>query len=89
MSRSVETAEAEMLSSKDDITGVGFIVLNLEDLFTASMKFLGKGGIGTLYKAVLEQSIVVIVKEEWFLLELFTSNSKDDTSKLLYSSPWH
>ncbi|PON39693.1 Rax [Parasponia andersonii] len=75
-SRSLEVAEAGTSSSKDDITGGsmeternrlvffegGIYSFDLEDLLRASAEVLGKGSVGTSYKAVLEQGITVVVK---------------------------
>ncbi|KAM6584482.1 hypothetical protein CsatB_011484 [Cannabis sativa] len=69
-------AEAGTSSSKDDITGEsteaernrlvffdgGIYSFDLEDLLRASAEVLGKGSVGTSYKAVLEQGITVVVK---------------------------
>ncbi|CAN6564235.1 unnamed protein product [Malus baccata var. baccata] len=73
--RSVET-EAGTSSSKDDITGGsteaernklvffngGVYSFDLEDLLRASAEVLGKGSVGTSYKAVLEEGTTVVVK---------------------------
>ena len=69
-------AEAGTSSSKDDITGEsteternrlvffegGIYSFDLEDLLRASAEVLGKGSVGTSYKAVLEQGTTVVVK---------------------------
>ncbi|XP_062090682.1 probable inactive receptor kinase At2g26730 [Humulus lupulus] len=69
-------AEPGTSSSKDDITGEsteaernrlvffdgGIYSFDLEDLLRASAEVLGKGSVGTSYKAVLEQGITVVVK---------------------------
>uniref|UniRef100_A0A2P2JCX9 Putative inactive receptor kinase At2g26730 n=1 Tax=Rhizophora mucronata TaxID=61149 RepID=A0A2P2JCX9_RHIMU len=69
-------AEAGTSSSKDDITGgsmeaernkLVFLVggvysFDLEDLLRASAEVLGKGSVGTSYKAVLEEGTTVVVK---------------------------
>ncbi|CAL0307142.1 unnamed protein product [Lupinus luteus] len=74
--RSVPTAEAGTSSSKDDITGGsmeternklvflegGIYNFDLEDLLRASAEVLGKGSVGTSYKAVLEEGTTVVVK---------------------------
>ncbi|KAL6958706.1 hypothetical protein U1Q18_044701 [Sarracenia purpurea var. burkii] len=63
-------------SSKDDITGGsaegernklvffndGVYSFDLEDLLRASAEVLGKGSVGTSYKAVLEEGTTVVVK---------------------------
>ncbi|KAL8189638.1 hypothetical protein R6Q57_029204 [Mikania cordata] len=63
-------------SSKDDITGAstegernklvffdgGVYSFDLEDLLRASAEVLGKGSVGTSYKAVLEEGTTVVVK---------------------------
>ncbi|KAI4334783.1 hypothetical protein L6164_013493 [Bauhinia variegata] len=68
--------EAGTSSSKDDITGGsveaernklvffegGIYNFNLEDLLRASAEILGKGSVGTSYKAVLEEGTTVVVK---------------------------
>nr|XP_043623521.1 probable inactive receptor kinase At2g26730 [Erigeron canadensis] len=68
--------EAGTSSSKDDITGVsndgernklvflegGIFSFDLEDLLRASAEVLGKGSVGTSYKAVLEEGTTVVVK---------------------------
>ncbi|KAI3714752.1 hypothetical protein L6452_21711 [Arctium lappa] len=73
-SRSV--AEAGTSSSKDDLTGAsaegernklvffdgGIYSFDLEDLLRASAEVLGKGSVGTSYKAVLEEGTTVVVK---------------------------
>lgn len=70
------TAEAGTSSSKDDITGGsaevernklvffegGGYSFDLEDLLRASAEVLGKGSVGTSYKAVLEEGTTVVVK---------------------------
>ncbi|XP_050383651.1 probable inactive receptor kinase At2g26730 [Argentina anserina] len=74
--RSVPAAEAGTSSSKDDITGAsteaernklvffdgGVYSFDLEDLLRASAEVLGKGSVGTSYKAVLEEGTTVVVK---------------------------
>ncbi|KAL6226424.1 hypothetical protein ACLB2K_000386 [Fragaria x ananassa] len=74
--RSVPAAEAGTSSSKDDITGTsteaernklvffngGIYSFDLEDLLRASAEVLGKGSVGTSYKAVLEEGTTVVVK---------------------------
>lgn len=69
-------AEAGTSSSKDDITGGsageernkliffdgGGYSFDLEDLLRASAEVLGKGSVGTSYKAVLEEGTTVVVK---------------------------
>ncbi|KAG6428486.1 hypothetical protein SASPL_112738 [Salvia splendens] len=70
-------AEIGTSSSKDDITGVsgeggernklvffqgGVLSFDLEDLLRASAEVLGKGSVGTSYKAVLEEGTTVVVK---------------------------
>ncbi|KAI5320505.1 hypothetical protein L3X38_040213 [Prunus dulcis] len=74
--RSVAVAEAGTSSSKDDITGGsteaernklvffdgGVYSFDLEDLLRASAEVLGKGSVGTSYKAVLEEGTTVVVK---------------------------
>ncbi|WCJ29716.1 Leucine-rich repeat protein kinase family protein [Euphorbia peplus] len=74
-SRSVPV-EAGTSSSKDDITGGsteaernklvflegGIYSFDLEDLLRASAEVLGKGSVGTSYKAVLEEGTTVVVK---------------------------
>ncbi|KAB1209195.1 hypothetical protein CJ030_MR6G015621 [Morella rubra] len=69
-------AEAGTSSSKDDITGAsieternklvffdgGVYSFDLEDLLRASAEVLGKGSVGTSYKAVLEEGTTVVVK---------------------------
>ncbi|KAK4479171.1 hypothetical protein RD792_014682 [Penstemon davidsonii] len=69
-------AEAGTSSSKDDITGGsvegdrhklvffegGRYSFDLEDLLRASAEVLGKGSVGTSYKAVLEEGTTVVVK---------------------------
>ncbi|KAL6223960.1 hypothetical protein ACLB2K_002817 [Fragaria x ananassa] len=74
--RSVAAAEAGTSSSKDDITGAsteaernklvffdgGIYSFDLEDLLRASAEVLGKGSVGTSYKAVLEEGTTVVVK---------------------------
>lgn len=69
--------EAGTSSSKDDITGGsaeggernkliffhgGGYNFDLEDLLRASAEVLGKGSVGTSYKAVLEEGTTVVVK---------------------------
>ncbi|CAN1216539.1 Probable inactive receptor kinase At2g26730 [Linum perenne] len=68
--------EAGTSSSKDDITGAsadvernklvffegGIYSFDLEDLLRASAEVLGKGSVGTSYKAVLEDGTTVVVK---------------------------
>ncbi|KAI3814589.1 hypothetical protein L1987_14229 [Smallanthus sonchifolius] len=63
-------------SEKDDMTGVstdggrnklvffegGIYGFDLEDLLRASAEVLGKGSVGTSYKAVLEEGTMVVVK---------------------------
>lgn len=76
--RSVAGAVAETgtSSSKDDVTGAGegernnklvffeggIYNFDLEDLLRASAEVLGKGSVGTSYKAVLEEGTTVVVK---------------------------
>ncbi|KAI8024534.1 putative inactive receptor kinase [Camellia lanceoleosa] len=74
--RSAAVAEAGTSSSKDDITGGsgegernklvffqgGIYSFDLEDLLRASAEVLGKGSVGTSYKAVLEEGTTVVVK---------------------------
>ncbi|CAL0325728.1 unnamed protein product [Lupinus luteus] len=74
--RSIPTAEAGTSSSKDDITGGsaeaernklvflegGIYSFDLEDLLRASAEVLGKGSVGTSYKALLEEGTTVVVK---------------------------
>ncbi|KAJ0091544.1 hypothetical protein Patl1_13166 [Pistacia atlantica] len=74
-SRAMAT-EAGTSSSKDDITGGsaeaernklvffegGIYSFDLEDLLRASAEVLGKGSVGTSYKAVLEEGTTVVVK---------------------------
>ncbi|KAE8675903.1 putative inactive receptor kinase [Hibiscus syriacus] len=74
--RAVQPAEAGTSSSKDDITGAstegernklvffegGVYSFDLEDLLRASAEVLGKGSVGTSYKAVLEEGTTVVVK---------------------------
>ena len=69
-------AEGGTSSSKEDITGSaevaernklvfvegGVYGFNLEDLLRASAEVLGKGSVGTSYKAVLEEGTTVVVK---------------------------
>uniref|UniRef100_A0A5B6ZU81 Protein kinase domain-containing protein n=1 Tax=Davidia involucrata TaxID=16924 RepID=A0A5B6ZU81_DAVIN len=69
-------AETGTSSSKDDVTGVsgegernklvffdgGIYNFDLEDLLRASAEVLGKGSVGTSYKAVLEEGTTVVVK---------------------------
>ncbi|CAI9780383.1 unnamed protein product [Fraxinus pennsylvanica] len=68
--------EADTSSSKDDIAGgsaevernklvflnAGAYSFDLEDLLRASAEVLGKGSVGTSYKAVLEEGSIVVVK---------------------------
>nr|GMC65258.1 probable inactive receptor kinase At2g26730 [Ipomoea batatas] len=68
--------EAGTSSSKDDVTGGsmegernklvffdgGGYSFDLEDLLRASAEVLGKGSVGTSYKAVLEEGTTVVVK---------------------------
>ncbi|XP_050204196.1 probable inactive receptor kinase At2g26730 [Mercurialis annua] len=70
------SVEAGTSSSKDDITGAsteaernklvffdgGIYSFDLEDLLRASAEVLGKGSVGTSYKAVLEEGTTVVVK---------------------------
>ncbi|KAK8486123.1 hypothetical protein V6N12_000949 [Hibiscus sabdariffa] len=74
--RAVPPAEAGTSSSKDDLTGAstegernklvffggGVYNFDLEDLLRASAEVLGKGSVGTSYKAVLEEGTTVVVK---------------------------
>ncbi|CAI0629060.1 unnamed protein product [Linum tenue] len=74
--RSVPVDAAGTSSSKDDITGGsadaernklvffdgGVYSFDLEDLLRASAEVLGKGSVGTSYKAVLEDGTTVVVK---------------------------
>ncbi|KAK8595647.1 hypothetical protein V6N13_000347 [Hibiscus sabdariffa] len=74
--RDIPTAEVGTSSSKDEITGAsaegernklvffagGVYSFDLEDLLRASAEVLGKGSVGTSYKAVLEEGITVVVK---------------------------
>ncbi|GAV65506.1 LRR_1 domain-containing protein/Pkinase_Tyr domain-containing protein/LRRNT_2 domain-containing protein/LRR_8 domain-containing protein [Cephalotus follicularis] len=74
--RAVGSTEAGTSSSKDDITGGsaeaernklvffegGVYSFDLEDLLRASAEVLGKGSVGTSYKAVLEEGTTVVVK---------------------------
>ncbi|XWS17196.1 hypothetical protein CRYUN_Cryun33cG0047700 [Craigia yunnanensis] len=74
--RAVPPAEVGTSSSKDDITGGstegernklvffdgGVYNFDLEDLLRASAEVLGKGSVGTSYKAVLEEGTTVVVK---------------------------
>ncbi|KAI4379439.1 hypothetical protein MLD38_005739 [Melastoma candidum] len=75
--RSIPVAEAGTSSSRDDITGGsieaaernklvflegGIYSFDLEDLLRASAEVLGKGSVGTSYKAVLEEGTTVVVK---------------------------
>ncbi|KAA8535021.1 hypothetical protein F0562_030024 [Nyssa sinensis] len=69
-------AETGTSSSKDDVTGGsaegernklvffdgGIYSFDLEDLLRASAEVLGKGSVGTSYKAVLEEGTTVVVK---------------------------
>lgn len=73
---STAAAEAGTSSSKEDITGGsteaernklvffegGIYSFDLEDLLRASAEVLGKGSVGTSYKAVLEEGTTVVVK---------------------------
>lgn len=75
VTRSV-VAETGTSSSKDDIAGGsaeaernklvffegGVYSFDLEDLLRASAEVLGKGSVGTSYKAVLEEGTTVVVK---------------------------
>lgn len=75
VTRSV-VAETGTSSSKDEITGGsaeaernklvffegGVYSFDLEDLLRASAEVLGKGSVGTSYKAVLEEGTTVVVK---------------------------
>lgn len=77
-SRAVPAAEAGTSSSKEDMTGSaeavaernklvflegsGVYSFDLEDLLRASAEVLGKGSMGTCYKAVLEDGTTVVVK---------------------------
>jgi hypothetical protein len=70
------SAEAGTSSSKEDITGGSIeaernklvffegavYTFDLEDLLRASAEVLGKGSVGTSYKAVLEEGTTVVVK---------------------------
>ncbi|XP_059635005.1 probable inactive receptor kinase At2g26730 [Cornus florida] len=72
----VAVAEAGTSSSKEDVTGgsaeaernklvfldSGIYSFDLEDLLRASAEVLGKGSVGTSYKAVLEEGTTVVVK---------------------------
>ncbi|PPD72706.1 hypothetical protein GOBAR_DD30390 [Gossypium barbadense] len=74
--RAAPPAEAGTSSSKDDVTGgsiereknklvffeSGVYSFDLEDLLRASAEVLGKGSVGTSYKAVLEEGTAVVVK---------------------------
>ncbi|MBA0597480.1 hypothetical protein Gorai_007284, partial [Gossypium raimondii] len=75
--RDVPSAEAGTSSSKDEIIGGsstegernklvffegGIYSFDLEDLLRASAEVLGKGSVGTSYKAVLEEGTTVVVK---------------------------
>ncbi|TYI17129.1 hypothetical protein ES332_A07G002700v1 [Gossypium tomentosum] len=74
--RAAPPAEAGTSSSKDDLTGgsierernklvffeSGVYSFDLEDLLRASAEVLGKGSVGTSYKAVLEEGTAVVVK---------------------------
>eukprot|EP00256_Glycine_max_P061629 XP_014630879.1 LOW QUALITY PROTEIN: probable inactive receptor kinase At2g26730 [Glycine max] len=74
--RAAAPAEAGTSSSKEDITGGsaeaernklvffegGIYSFDLEDLLRASAEVLGKGSVGTSYKAVLEEGTTVVVK---------------------------
>ncbi|KAK9149949.1 hypothetical protein Syun_008258 [Stephania yunnanensis] len=55
---SATTASPEMLRTHD----VGIYSFDLEDLLRASVEVLGKGSVGTSYKAVLEEGTTVVVK---------------------------
>lgn len=71
-----EAAGGGTSSSKDDLTGAsaeaernklvffegGGYSFDLEDLLRASAEVLGKGSVGTSYKAVLEEGTTVVVK---------------------------
>ncbi|KAL5572732.1 hypothetical protein UlMin_022329 [Ulmus minor] len=86
--------EAGTSSSKDDITGEsaeaernrlvffegGIYSFDLEDLLRASAEVLGKGSVGTSYKAVLEQGITVVVKR---LKDVVVSKKEFDTQMQL------
>lgn len=73
----VAAGEVGTSSSKDDVTGAsaegaernklvffqgGVYSFDLEDLLRASAEVLGKGSVGTSYKAVLEEGTTVVVK---------------------------
>lgn len=75
--RAAPAAEVGTSSSKDDVTGGsaeaaernklvffegGIYSFDLEDLLRASAEVLGKGAVGTSYKAVLEEGTTVVVK---------------------------
>ncbi|CAI0389773.1 unnamed protein product [Linum tenue] len=74
--RSIPLEAGGTSSSKDDITGGsaeaernklvffegGVYSFDLEDLLRASAEVLGKGSVGTSYKAVLEDGTTVVVK---------------------------
>ncbi|KAJ1435148.1 Protein kinase domain [Sesbania bispinosa] len=74
--RAMPAAEGGTSSSKDDVTGSaeaaernklmflegGVYSFDLEDLLRASAEVLGKGSMGTSYKAVLEDGTTVVVK---------------------------
>ncbi|KAM7509444.1 hypothetical protein LguiA_019897 [Lonicera macranthoides] len=84
--------EAGTSSSKDDITGGsaeaggdrnklmffdgGIYSFDLEDLLRASAEVLGKGSVGTSYKAVLEEGTTVVVKR---LKDVVVSKKEFDT----------
>ncbi|XP_022755087.1 probable inactive receptor kinase At2g26730 [Durio zibethinus] len=88
--RAVPPAEAGTSSSKDDITGGstegernklvffegGVYSFDLEDLLRASAEVLGKGSVGTSYKAVLEEGTTVVVKR---LKDVAVSRREFDT----------
>lgn len=77
-------AEAGTSSCKDDITGGfageernkliffdgGGYSFDLENLLRASAKVLGKGSVGTSYKAVLEEGTTMVVKRLKDVVEL-------------------
>nr|GMD80064.1 probable inactive receptor kinase At2g26730 [Ipomoea batatas] len=85
-------AEAGTSSSKDDVTGAsagaernrlvffpgGGYSFDLEDLLRASAEVLGKGSVGTSYKAVLEEGTTVVVKR----LKDVTVNRKEFEDQL-------
>ncbi|GMI97694.1 hypothetical protein like AT2G26730 [Hibiscus trionum] len=74
--RDIPSTEGGTSSSKDEITGAsregernklvffegGVYSFDLEDLLRASAEVLGKGCVGTSYKAVLEEGMTVVVK---------------------------